>query len=165
MAGSRHGFKVALQGQQVRLEQVPAQPGRREGHERGTDVEDQLARQAPLNGEVDHVATTDLKLRIVLEAQYFTKALIRYYGRLKCAGGQRSWNLAIYANTKNRTPWRRVGTAICARSARFSAVGRFNVNRLGEADAELTLPVEIRNDIARLEIAGERSAGAVQLGR
>jgi Domain of unknown function (DUF4159)/Aerotolerance regulator N-terminal len=32
-----------------------------------------------------------------------------------------------------------------------------------ETDAELTLPVEIRNDIARLEIAGERSAGAVQL--
>ena len=27
----------------------------------------------------------------------------------------------------------------------------------------LTLPVEIRNDIARLEIAGERSAGAVAL--
>ncbi len=32
-----------------------------------------------------------------------------------------------------------------------------------EADAEINLPVEIRNDIARLEIAGERSAGAVQL--
>src|SRR3954469_22781055 len=32
-----------------------------------------------------------------------------------------------------------------------------------EADAELTLPVEIRNDIARLEIASERSAGAVAL--
>jgi Domain of unknown function (DUF4159) len=32
-----------------------------------------------------------------------------------------------------------------------------------ESEAELTLPVEIRNDIARLEIAGERSAGAVQL--
>jgi hypothetical protein len=32
-----------------------------------------------------------------------------------------------------------------------------------ETDAELTLPVEIRNDIARLEVAGERSAGAVQL--
>ena len=32
-----------------------------------------------------------------------------------------------------------------------------------ETDAELTLPVEIRNDIARLEIANERSAGAVQL--
>lgn len=32
-----------------------------------------------------------------------------------------------------------------------------------ETDAELTLPVEIRNDIARLEIASERSAGAVQL--
>ena len=32
-----------------------------------------------------------------------------------------------------------------------------------ESDAELTLPVEIRNDIARLEIAGEQSAGAVTL--
>src|SRR6202030_722028 len=32
-----------------------------------------------------------------------------------------------------------------------------------ETDAELALPVEIRNDIARLEIAAERSAGAVQL--
>lgn len=32
-----------------------------------------------------------------------------------------------------------------------------------ETDAEFNLPVEIRNDIARLEIVGERSAGAVQL--
>jgi hypothetical protein len=32
-----------------------------------------------------------------------------------------------------------------------------------EARADFELPVEIRNDIARLEIAGERSAGAVQL--
>jgi hypothetical protein len=32
-----------------------------------------------------------------------------------------------------------------------------------ETDTELTLPVEIRNDIARLEITGEASAGAVQL--
>jgi len=32
-----------------------------------------------------------------------------------------------------------------------------------ETEAELTLPVEIRNDIARLEIGGERSAGAVAL--
>ncbi len=32
-----------------------------------------------------------------------------------------------------------------------------------EADARFSLPVEIRNDIARLEIANERSAGAVQL--
>jgi hypothetical protein len=32
-----------------------------------------------------------------------------------------------------------------------------------EADADINLPVEIRNDIARLEISGERSAGAVQL--
>ena len=29
--------------------------------------------------------------------------------------------------------------------------------------SEINLPVEIRNDIARLEIAGERSAGAVHL--
>jgi hypothetical protein len=32
-----------------------------------------------------------------------------------------------------------------------------------EAEARFDLPVEIRNDIARLEIVGERSAGAVQL--
>jgi hypothetical protein len=32
-----------------------------------------------------------------------------------------------------------------------------------EAEAQFALPVEIRNDIARLEVAGERSAGAVQL--
>ena len=32
-----------------------------------------------------------------------------------------------------------------------------------EAEARFDLPVEIRNDIARVEIAGERSAGAVQL--
>jgi uncharacterized protein DUF4159/aerotolerance regulator-like protein len=32
-----------------------------------------------------------------------------------------------------------------------------------EADAQFDLPVEIRNDIARIEIVGERSAGAVQL--
>ncbi|WJR81703.1 DUF4159 domain-containing protein [Bradyrhizobium sp. NP1] len=33
----------------------------------------------------------------------------------------------------------------------------------GETEAAFDLPVELRNDIARLEIAGERSAGAVQL--
>jgi hypothetical protein len=32
-----------------------------------------------------------------------------------------------------------------------------------EADAAVKLPVEIRNDIARIDIVGERSAGAVQL--
>ena len=32
-----------------------------------------------------------------------------------------------------------------------------------EAEATIDLPVEIRNDVARLEIVGERSAGAVQL--
>jgi hypothetical protein len=33
----------------------------------------------------------------------------------------------------------------------------------GEAEAVIDLPVEIRNDVARLEIVSERSAGAVQL--
>jgi hypothetical protein len=33
----------------------------------------------------------------------------------------------------------------------------------GEAEAQFDLPVEIRNDIARMEIGSERSAGAVQL--
>ena len=32
-----------------------------------------------------------------------------------------------------------------------------------DTEAKFDLPVEIRNDIARLEISGERSAGAVQL--
>ena len=32
-----------------------------------------------------------------------------------------------------------------------------------ETEAAFDLPVELRNDIARLDIAGERSAGAVQL--
>src|SRR5260370_19757860 len=32
-----------------------------------------------------------------------------------------------------------------------------------ETEADLTLPVEIRNDVARLEISAEHSAGAVQL--
>ncbi|MCP4616195.1 MAG: DUF4159 domain-containing protein [Bradyrhizobium sp.] len=36
-------------------------------------------------------------------------------------------------------------------------------NRDRETEASFDLPVELRNDIARLEIAGERSAGAVQL--
>ncbi|MBI5130044.1 MAG: DUF4159 domain-containing protein [Rhodopseudomonas palustris] len=41
---------------------------------------------------------------------------------------------------------------------------RFNFPPLDrETDAAFELPVELRNDIARLEIAGERSAGAVQL--
>ena len=53
-----------------------------------------------------------------------------------------------------------------ARSARAcrSATRRFAFKAdERETDAEFDLPVEIRNDIARLEIAGERSAGAVQL--
>jgi uncharacterized protein DUF4159/aerotolerance regulator-like protein len=33
----------------------------------------------------------------------------------------------------------------------------------GETEASFDLPVELRNDIARLEVSGERSAGAVQL--
>jgi hypothetical protein len=43
-------------------------------------------------------------------------------------------------------------------AARFS----FNADAR-ETDAEINLPVEIRNDIARLEIVSEHSAGAVQL--
>ena len=42
--------------------------------------------------------------------------------------------------------------------ARFSFAPRER-----EAEAAFDLPVELRNDIARLEISGERSAGAVQL--
>jgi hypothetical protein len=38
----------------------------------------------------------------------------------------------------------------------------FNVNET-ETEAAFDLPVELRNDITRLEVAGERSAGAVQL--
>ena len=38
----------------------------------------------------------------------------------------------------------------------------FNADAL-ESDAVIDLPVEIRNEVARLDIAGERSAGAVQL--
>src|SRR6478672_7617623 len=44
-----------------------------------------------------------------------------------------------------------------------NAAGALTVKVLRDSEAELTLPVEIRNDIARLEIAGERSAGAVAL--
>lgn len=47
-----------------------------------------------------------------------------------------------------------------------AAIGetRFSFNATDrETEAAFDLPVELRNDIARLEIAGERSAGAVQL--
>ena len=56
--------------------------------------------------------------------------------------------------------------AVRARDLRGLALGdaRF-VFRPGERETEarFDLPVEIRNDIARIEIAGERSSGAVQL--
>ncbi|MGQ0682504.1 DUF4159 domain-containing protein [Bradyrhizobium sp.] len=58
-----------------------------------------------------------------------------------------------------------VGT-VRAVDAKGSPVGeaRFNFKDGDrETDASFDLPVELRNDIARLEIAGERSAGAVQL--
>src|SRR5205085_1207596 len=42
--------------------------------------------------------------------------------------------------------------------ARFT----FGINEL-ETEAAFDLPVELRNEVGRLEIAGERSAGAVQL--
>jgi hypothetical protein len=42
--------------------------------------------------------------------------------------------------------------------------GQFSFNTVErETEARFELPVELRNEIARLEIAGERSAGAVQL--
>ncbi len=39
----------------------------------------------------------------------------------------------------------------------------FGIGQSLTADAEITLPTELRNDIVRLEIAGEETAGAVQL--
>ncbi len=53
-----------------------------------------------------------------------------------------------------------------ARDLRGLPLGDANFTFAGgatETDARFDLPVEIRNDIARLEIAGERSAGAVTL--
>src|SRR6516165_6195300 len=50
--------------------------------------------------------------------------------------------------------------------AKGSPIGeaRYNFPPQGlETEASFDLPVELRNDIARLEISGERSAGAVQL--
>jgi hypothetical protein len=58
-----------------------------------------------------------------------------------------------------------VGT-VRAVDAKGSPIGeaRFTfASRDRETEASFDLPVELRNDIARLEIAGERSAGAVQL--
>ncbi len=58
--------------------------------------------------------------------------------------------------------------ASCARStSKGSPIGEarftFTARRIARPKPRFDLPVEIRNDIARLEIAGERSAGAVQL--
>jgi Domain of unknown function (DUF4159)/Aerotolerance regulator N-terminal len=53
-----------------------------------------------------------------------------------------------------------------ALDAKGSPIGeaRYNFPPQGlETEASFDLPVELRNDIARLEISGERSAGAVQL--
>ena len=58
-----------------------------------------------------------------------------------------------------------VGT-VRAVDAKGSPIGESRfvfANRDRETEASFDLPVELRNDIARLEIAGERSAGAVQL--
>ena len=48
------------------------------------------------------------------------------------------------------------GSPIGEATSRFAPQDR-------ETEAAFDLPVELRNDIARLEISGERSAGAVQL--
>jgi Domain of unknown function (DUF4159)/Aerotolerance regulator N-terminal len=53
-----------------------------------------------------------------------------------------------------------------ATDAKGSPIGEARYNfgpQDREAEASFDLPVELRNDIARLEIAGERSAGGVQL--
>jgi Domain of unknown function (DUF4159)/Aerotolerance regulator N-terminal len=53
-----------------------------------------------------------------------------------------------------------------ALDSKGSPIGEARYNfapNTGETEAAFDLPVELRNDIARLEIAGERSAGAVQL--
>jgi len=58
-----------------------------------------------------------------------------------------------------------VGT-VRAVDAKGSPIGEARyvfANQERETEASFDLPVELRNDIARLEIAGERSAGAVQL--
>ena len=58
-----------------------------------------------------------------------------------------------------------VGT-VRAVDAKGSPIGEARfvfANRDRETEASFDLPVELRNDIARLEFAGERSAGAVQL--
>src|SRR5215468_5736631 len=58
------------------------------------------------------------------------------------------------------------GGVVRALDAKGSPVGeaRFGfAPQAFEAEAAFDLPVELRNDIARLEISGERSAGAVQL--
>ena len=58
------------------------------------------------------------------------------------------------------------GGVVRALDARGSPIGeaRFRFGpRERETEAAFDLPVELRNDIARLEIVGERSAGAVQL--
>ena len=57
--------------------------------------------------------------------------------------------------------------ASCARSTTRARRSAKPASRFGpqdrETEAAFDLPVELRNDIARLEISGERSAGAVQL--
>ena len=58
----------------------------------------------------------------------------------------------------------RPGARARPRRARRSAKPRFAfAPQARETEAAFDLPVELRNDISRLEISGERSAGAVQL--
>ena len=64
---------------------------------------------------------------------------------------------------------RRARPARCARSTLKGADDRRGAVRLRRADrastANFDLPIELRNDVARVEIAGERSAGAVCAAR
>jgi hypothetical protein len=58
------------------------------------------------------------------------------------------------------------GGVVRALDAKGAPIGEANFGfaaQARETDAAFDLPVELRNDVARLEISGERSAGAVQL--
>ena len=88
--------------------------------------------------------------------------------RARAAGAGRRRERGREDDGEGAAPGRRAPpSASCARStprARRSARrASSSPAAIARREASFDLPVELRNDIARLEIAGERSAGAVQL--
>src|SRR5579859_3294310 len=77
--------------------------------------EDHLSGETPLNGEVNGVAATHLKLRVVLEAQNFAQAIGRYDWRGQRTGGRRSRNRPVDPDAEARQ------TRIGARSGQGNA--------------------------------------------